>query len=163
MLYNQKMIVEIKGNILHISGSITQSFKDAVLYAANPIDTMSNYSGSALPFPCEGIAMENTVNKKIINGGDGNNYTAKFIYPNSYYDNDGRTLIPPTIYLKVDGRIVEKTELANPFPLKTLNYQREFYNQRERYFGYRYGVLGIEPQHERIYKYKQLKQQEKVV
>ena len=154
------MIVEIKGNKLYISGSINQPFKNAVLFASNPIDTMSNYSGSALPFPCEGIAMENTVNKKVITEPS---YTAQFIYPNSYYDNDGRTLIPPTIYLKIDGKIVERTELQNPFPLKTLNYKREFYNQREKYFAFKYGVLGLEPQHERIYKYKQLKQTEKVI
>ena len=121
---------------------------------------MSNYSGSGLPFPCEGIAMENTVNKKIITEPS---YNTEFIYPNAYYENDGRTLVPPTIFLKIDGKIAEKTELANPFPLKTLNYQREFYNQRERYFAYKYGVLGIEPQHERIYKYKQLKQTERVI
>lgn len=154
------MIVDIRGNRLFISGSINGPFKEAVLYAANPIDSMSNYSGSALPFPCEGIAMDNTVNKKKITE---NSFSAEFIYPNSYYENDGRTLVPPTIYLKVDGRLIEKTELENPFPLKTLNYQREFYNQRERYFGYKYGILGIEPQHERIYKYKNLKMREKVV
>lgn len=154
------MIVEIRGNRLIISGSIDVPFKEAVLYAANPIDSMSNYAGSALPFPCEGIAMDNTVNKKEIRESS---YNAEFLYPNSYYENDGRTLVQPTIYLKVDGRIMERKELENPFPLKTLNYQREFYNNREKYFGYKYGILGVEPQYERIYRYKNLKMREKVV
>ena len=76
------MNITIKHNKITITGTITQPFSKAKLYAANPIDRMSNYSGSGLPFPCSYIAFDNTPNIKHINTPE---YGAVFSYPNSFY------------------------------------------------------------------------------
>lgn len=154
------MNVSVSNGRVKIKGTIGKGFNNAELYAANPIDMMSNYSGSGLPFPCESIAFENTPNRvKIVS----TSYEADFIYPNSYYLNDGRTLVNPTIFLKVDGDIVEKYELENPLPLRTLNYRRDFYDNRDKFFAYKYGIMPVETQFERMKRYKQIKLSEGVI
>ena len=75
------MNIQFKGNKVVITGKITQAFSKAKLLAANPIDRMSNYAGSGLPFPCYDIAFDNTPNIKHINES---NYAATFEYPNSF-------------------------------------------------------------------------------
>jgi hypothetical protein len=84
---------------LQISGSIKNyaQFNNIVIIAANPIDKMSNYSGSGLPFPNYEIAFENTQNiHKVDTSGSFNNITFK--YPNSFYTPDGINKIKPSIY-----------------------------------------------------------------
>ena len=93
------MEVSVKDNKVIIHGTINKSFSRAKLMAANPIDRMSNYSGSGLPFPCADIAFENTPNLKHITTS---NFGATFEYPNSYYLPNGIDKVPPTIYLIVD-------------------------------------------------------------
>ena len=114
------MNIQIKDNKVIVTGKINQPFTKARLFAANPIDRMSNYSGSGLPFPCYDIAFDNTPNIKHINS---ENYGATFEYPNSYYMPNGRDKVPPTIYLSVDNKIIEAKELVDPLPLKTLTHR----------------------------------------
>ena len=61
------MNITINNNKILIKGTITIPYKNAKIIAANPIDMMSNYSGSGLPFPSSEIAFENTPNIYILN------------------------------------------------------------------------------------------------
>lgn len=148
------MQVSINGSTINIIGEINYGFNEAYLIAPCPIDTMQNYAGSGLPFPNEQIAYENTPNKYKITS---NNYNTKFIYPNSYYLEDGKTLVPPTICLVVDGKIKEKYECPNILPLKTLSYRENRYKNREHYYGSRDFILPIDTAEKVMYAYASAK------
>ncbi len=71
-------------------------------WAANPIDRRDSYVGSGLPFPNAEIAFENTPNTGVVQAVTGR-YTIKLFYPNSFYTEGGRTLLPPHVLVKVCG------------------------------------------------------------
>lgn len=146
------MEVSIKEDKVIIHGNIKQSFINAKLIAANPIDRMSNYSGSGLPFPCADIAFENTPNVKHITT---QSFGATFTYPNSYYLPNGIDKVPPTIYLIVDDNIFETKTLPDPLPLKTLTYRGV--NNRERFFSYKYNNLPIANGDKTLINYRNMK------
>ena len=133
------MNVTIKNSTILINGSINIPFKNAMLIAPAPIDTMQNYSGSGLPFPNSEIAFENTPNKKIITN---NSYNATFIYPNSYYIHDD--LQPPVIHLVVDNKIIDKYVLPNILPLKTLTHRNMRFEDRSHFYGSKDYMLPID-------------------
>lgn len=146
------MEVTVKGDKVIIHGNITQSFNRAKVMAANPIDRMSNYAGSGLPFPCADIAFENTTNIKHINSS---NFGATFSYPNSYYLPNGIDKVPPTIYLIIDDKIIESKELPDPLPLKTLTHRGV--NNRERFVSYKYNNLPIADGDKTLINYRNMK------
>lgn len=146
------MNIQIKHNKITITGVITQSFSKAKLYAANPIDRMSNYSGSGLPFPNSHIAFDNTPNIKHINTSE---YGATFIYPNSFYMPNGIDKVPPTVYLSVDDVIIETLVLPDPLPLKTLTNRGT--ENREKFVSYKYNNLPIVNQDEVMIAYANMK------
>ena len=109
--------IEDKNVIIKGTLKNPNSYKKKIITAPNPPDKMTSYSGSSLPFPCEGIALENTKNyKEIDNSGI---IDVTFIFPNSYYSPDGYNKIKSPIILLIDDKKIIY-ELANIFPLKTL-------------------------------------------
>lgn len=151
------MEVTVKDDKVIIHGNITQSFSRAKVMAANPIDRMSNYSGSGLPFPCADIAFDNTSNLKHITSS---NFSAIFKYPNSYYLPNGIDKVPPTIYLIIDDKIVEAKQLPDLLPLKTLTHRGV--NNRERFVTYKYNNLPIANGDQVMISYKNLKLTENI-
>ena len=110
-------------NIVKISGNIKNPgmFQKMLIFAANPIDRMSNYSGSGLPFPCADIAFDNTPNKYLIESSGF--FKVTFKYPNSYYSQNGFTKIISAIFFILDtGNKKEnfKIELKDLCVLRTL-------------------------------------------
>ena len=94
------LTVKQKENKILINGYIKNynSYKKMVVIAPNPPDKRTSYSGTALPFPSEDIAFENTKNYfEIKNDGKIN---IEFLYPNSYYTPDGYTKIISPIIVK---------------------------------------------------------------
>jgi hypothetical protein len=88
-------------SLLQISGAVKNNalYNSVVIIAANPIDRMSNYSGSGLPFPNYEIAFENTPNiHKVDSSGT---FNIPFKYPNSFYTPDGINKIIPSIYFVI--------------------------------------------------------------
>lgn len=118
--------ITVQGNILNPG-----AYKLMVLLGANPPDSLSNYSGNALPFPCFDIAFDNTINKYMIPSTGYFNVTFK--YPNSYYKSDGRTkVISPIVFLLDDNNIT--FELNDKCKLKTLTNRGSdvyFYSKKE--------------------------------
>jgi len=130
--------------LVHIQGDIPDfdNYSKVLIIAANPIDRMTNYAGSGLPFPCADVAFEQTPNyheasKKEVN--------LTFKYPNSYYgyewtNNKIFQKKPPTIYLitvKKGSQISQITPyllpIREPLPLRTLTHRPGFYNGPEFY------------------------------
>jgi len=126
--------VKIKGNIASASNYIGM-----VIKASNPIDRMTTYTGSGLPFPCHGIAFEGTPNEYKI--PDNGIFETTFSYPNTFYDEDYTKLIPPCIFFILQQKnkepLVFKYELANPLPVRSLTYRPryrtgpQFYSMKE--------------------------------
>lgn len=83
---------------LAIDGSIEnpKQFARMHIMAAHPIQQMTSYSGSGLPYACPVMAMENTPN--LFNIQSDGDFSTVFSYPNSYYTNDGFQRIPPSIF-----------------------------------------------------------------
>ncbi len=101
---------------------ITKPFKEALLIAPAPADRITSYSGSALPFPCSEVAFDRTPNKYKISASN-KSFKTEFIYPNSFYLPDGRTLVKPSIFLVLDGKVVDVKELEPVLNVRTLNYR----------------------------------------
>jgi len=102
----------IKGTLKNPS-----SYKKKIIVSPNPPDIRASYSGTALPFPCEEIALENS--KNFFEIKDDGVIDVKFIYPNSFYSVDGyKKIISPIILMIDDIKIIH--ELIDFCPLKTL-------------------------------------------
>lgn len=132
------MDITINNDNIIVKGTINFPYKHAKILAANPIDRMSNYSGSGLPFPSAYIAFENTINEYIIKVPS---YTATIKYPNSYYLDNGIDKIPPTIYIIIDNKIYDSYILPDRLPLKTLITRQS--TSREKFHGFKNNNLPI--------------------
>lgn len=108
--YNNKTFV-IKGLLRN-----ADSYKTKILCAPNPPDIRNSYSGTALPFPNEFIAFENTKNHYKIDNGV---IDVVFKVPNSYYSSDGYNKIKTPIMLIIDDKKIIY-EFDDFCPLKTL-------------------------------------------
>lgn len=146
MIFNDEytafdITVNSDNSALKINGSIKNHtmYKDIIIIAPNPINRMSSYSGSGLPYPNYEIAFENTPNiHKIEASGI---FDISFKYPNSFYMPDGINKIKPSIYF-IFSTIDDKSfrlqyELRDINPLRTLinrNSRKnpEFYGAKDR-------------------------------
>lgn len=97
-------------------------YSKIALSAANPMDRMTNYSGSGLPFPCATIAFENTPNHALIDSSGKIN--SVFLYPNSFYAQNGKDKIISSIFFdatSINGdNTVHRYELIDRCVLRTL-------------------------------------------
>jgi len=109
---------QFNGNLLIIKGILKNhdTYNKKIICAPNPPDLRTSYSGTALPFPNEDIALQNTKNYFQITDGF---IDITFKTPNSYYSNDGYNKIKTPIILIIDDKkiIYEFDDLC---PLKTL-------------------------------------------
>jgi hypothetical protein len=115
---------------LKINGSIKNNtmYKDIIIIAPNPINRMSNYSGSGLPYPNYEIAFENTPNiHKIEASGI---FDITFKYPNSFYMPDGMNKIKPSIFF-IFNTIDNKT-FRLQYELHDINALRTLINRSSR-------------------------------
>ena len=90
---------------------------------------MMNYSGSGLAFPNSSIAFEGTPNFYTVEKNGIVN--TMFKKPNSYYANDTRTRVEPSIFVKLlqnggsNNPIIVRFKLEETLPLKTVFYRPE--------------------------------------
>lgn len=67
--------------------------------AAAPPAYMGSFTGSALPFPNERIAFENTPNLGTIKVSNTRRFTIPLDMPNGYYSPNGKDIVPPYVDL----------------------------------------------------------------
>ena len=115
--------VSIRGNVKN-----PQMYKNIVVMAPNPIDRMSNYSGSGLPFPNNEIAFQNTPNKIDITGSG--IIEGTFLYPNSFYMHDGINKIVSSIFLQLFDKYDKVKHLH--YELDDVNALRTLINRKSR-------------------------------
>lgn len=129
---------------LTIHGKVVNpsDYKFIELSAPNPIDRMTNYSGSGLPFPNPTIAFENTPNYYIV-PPSGEVHTV-FSRPNSYYGQETQKKIKPSLFVTLYPNnnlepIFVHFEMDDVLPLKTVYYREdrtdpEFYERKADIF-----------------------------
>ena len=108
-----------ENNYMIIKGSLKNpsKFTKKLIVAPNPPDYRTSYSGSALPFPCQEIAFEKTKNYYEI--GNNGVIDIKFMFPNSYYEPEGRKkIVSPLLLILDENRHLYETK--DMCPLKTL-------------------------------------------
>ena len=132
--------IHVEKGEVYISGTISDlsSWDKVLIIAANPIDRMTTYAGSGLPFPCQDVAFDQTPNIVTVTEP---NVSIVFAYPNSYYTYDNWTKVPPSIFLVKTHHqkmpSIERYTLPDPLVLRTLNYRKgyyagpSFYSQKE--------------------------------
>jgi hypothetical protein len=113
----------VKGNVSHKTHK-----KLYIQYsAANPPTYNASFSGSALPFPTEEVAFQNTPNKGTVDVIN-HEFTFSLRYPNSYYKNMGNIYVKPCVKIVV---VDEKNtpisdevvfNLGEGVPFRTLNW-----------------------------------------
>ena len=121
-----------RGDMNHLRLKIVSTEKiddDTVTFiGANPPDQRTSFSGSALPFPNEEHAYENTPTHGVVEL-DAQEYEAviTFLIPNAYYTNMGNTYVNPHLKLvyKQKGIMYErKVDVLDRIPFITLTHPK---------------------------------------
>lgn len=150
---NKNMIM-INGIINNKNILLNNKYLFIKYWAANSPNYNSSFSGSALPFPNEKIAYENTPNKNIIPVKNGK-FSFFINFPNSYYINLGTKLIPPTVNIiavnsnHIPVSNIQRVVLGNSIPFRTLTWSNIrnwnngplFYNNRNLPIRTQYEIL----------------------
>ena len=146
-------------SLLNIAGSIRNNalYSNIILTAPNPIDRMTNYSGSGLPFPNYEIAFEKTPNiHKIDSSGV---FNVSFKYPNSFYMPDGLNKIKPSIFFVFT--INENVSFRLQYELHDINALRTLVNRASRknpeFYGAKDYILPIDTAEKVMYAYSRAK------
>lgn len=122
------------------------------ILAPNSAMSMTNYSGSGLPYPCADVAFDNTPNRQELTVS---NFDVEFVYPNSYYVNGGTTKIKPSIFFSFLYRSSTvptfiRFELEDILPLKTLTHRTE--RSGPEFYSRKAEVVGVPPTQEYLLK-----------
>ena len=158
-------IVELNdGNQIKITGTIKTfaEFDSAEIMAANPMDRRMSYNGSGLPFPCAAIAFEKTPNYKKLMKEDNGEFRLFFMYPNSYYTEDGLTRIPPSIFIILRKTGSQPVFIRFELPMspilnvRTLTY-RNLPRQGPHVYNMKEDVVGICGAQETMMRYRDAK------
>ena len=146
-------------SLLNIAGSIRNNalYSNIILTAPNPIDRMTNYSGSGLPFPNYEIAFENTPNiHKIDSSGV---FNVSFKYPNSFYMPDGLNKIKPSVFFIFTSN--ENVSFRLQYELHDINALRTLVNRVSRknpeFYGAKDYILPIDTAEKVMYAYSRAK------
>jgi hypothetical protein len=146
-------------SLLNIVGSIKNNllYSNITLIAPNPIDRMTNYSGSGLPFPNYEIAFENTPNiHKIDSSGV---FNVSFKYPNSFYMPDGLNKIKPSVFFIFTSN--ENVSFRLQYELHDINALRTLVNRVSRknpeFYGAKDYILPIDTAEKVMYAYSRAK------
>jgi hypothetical protein len=99
-------------------------FSKMEVYAPHPINRMTSYTGSGLPFPCAAVAFDNTPSYlQIPKEG---NFNTVFQYPNGFLTQDATNKVAPSVFVKLTYAnpaiqpVIIRHGLDDPLPLRTL-------------------------------------------
>ena len=146
-------------SLINIKGSLKNKviYNNVIIIAPNPIDRMSNYSGSGLPFPNYEIAFENTPNIHTIDSSGV--FDISFKYPNSFYIPDGINKIKPSIFFIFTDNNDNSFRLQ--YELHDINALRTLVNRSSRknpeFYGAKDYILPIDTAEKVMYAYSRAK------
>jgi hypothetical protein len=140
-------IQPIENEQLFITGKIPnpKDYIERTVFAAAPIDRMTNYAGSGLPFPCSDIAFEGTPNRYPV--PESGIIQTTFKKPNSYYTANHEK-VPPTVFVRLVDKTGKPTFIKYPLedklPLRTLFYRQQGHDPA--FYQRRADILGVQSQ-----------------
>jgi hypothetical protein len=146
-------------SLINIKGSVKNKviYNNIIIISPNPIDRMSNYSGSGLPFPNYEIAFENTPNIHTIDSSGV--FDISFKYPNSFYIPDGINKIKPSIFFIFTDNNDNSFRLQ--YELHDINALRTLVNRSSRknpeFYGAKDYILPIDTAEKVMYAYSRAK------
>lgn len=146
-------------SLINIKGSVKNKviYNNIIIISPNPIDRMSNYSGSGLPFPNYEIAFENTPNIYTIDSSGV--FDISFKYPNSFYIPDGINKIKPSIFFIFTDNNDNSFRLQ--YELHDINALRTLVNRSSRknpeFYGAKDYILPIDTAEKVMYAYSRAK------
>ena len=146
-------------SLINIKGSLKNKviYNNVIIIAPNPIDRMSNYSGSGLPFPNYEIAFENTPNIHTIDSSGV--FDISFKYPNSFYIPDGINKIKPSLFFIFTDSTNNSFRLQ--YDLHDINALRTLVNRSSRknpeFYGAKDYILPIDTAEKVMYAYSRAK------
>lgn len=114
-----------------VKGAMTEPVENGQIryLAASPADRRASYSGSGFPFHNAEQAFIDSPNRGIVELV-GNTFEIPLLFPNSYYIQLGRELIPPTLFIYYNNQSGEKRiieiKLSDPIPYRFLGYPAQF-------------------------------------
>ena len=152
-------------SLINIKGSLKNKviYNNVIIIAPNPIDRMSNYSGSGLPFPNYEIAFENTPNIHTIDSSGV--FDISFKYPNSFYIPDGINKIKPSIFFIFTDNNDNSFRLQ--YELHDINALRTLVNRSSRknpeFYGAKDYILPIDTAEKVMYAYSRAKIENDIV
>lgn len=137
---------DIEKDLISFTLAVSVPITSGRVFAAAPPQIDYSYAGSLLPYPTAKEALENTPNSLSLSAGIPV-VSGKFKMPNSFYEVNGATKVPPTIFVSLlrvghtDPTIIRCT-LKEPYPVKSLTYRQltrnpTFYNIRAELVGVR--------------------------
>lgn len=93
--------------------------------APDPINTLTSYSGSAIPFPNKEFAYSNKLNVGSVKLNDqSGDFRIKMNVPNSYYSDFKGTIILPVITISYK---LEDKEYSQDILVKNIPYRSQYY------------------------------------
>ena len=118
-----QVLSEGQGDFL-VRGTVKQANPNGIVkfFASSPPDHRTSYAGSGLPFANPEMAYESTPNKGAVRASNGD-FQFKVVYPNAFYVDQGKTLLPPHVLIKVCDEHHEETQaivLGDKIPHRTL-------------------------------------------
>lgn len=134
---------------LRIDGIVLngKNYKRVEVIAPNPIDRMTNYSGSGLPFPCAAVAFEATPNWINVDPQGEGRFSGVFKYPNGYYMQNASTKINPSIFVILTPAQGEPTfirlELPDPLPNRTLTHRAPRSTIGPNFYAIKDDIIGV--------------------
>lgn len=139
-----------------VRGSVVSpsSYAKMELIASNPIDRMTTYTGSGLPFPCAGMAFDGTPNYVEI--GPSGSFEKVFAYPNAFYAQDAFEKIPPSVFVRLYYKneqlepVYVRMELPEPVPtqVRTLTHRQNRYKLGPDFYGAKTDLIGVRGAHD---------------
>ncbi len=120
IIYHNRYDITVKGEIQNtVNGGIIH------YEAPNPIDRLSSFSGSGLPFVNYQQAFDNTPNRGNIELSTNNYFSIDILMPNSYYVGLGTVLIPPSLFIKYhngEKQVTVPIKVNQAVPYRSLTY-----------------------------------------
>lgn len=136
--------------MLYLEGDFKEPslYSKRVVFAANPIDRMTTYTGSGLAFPNNTIAFENSPN--YFEADVSGKIKATFFRPNSYYAPDTYTRVVPSIFVKLipvaagADPIIIQFKLEDTLPLKS----RKVGGRGPEFYAKKAEIIGVRSQYD---------------
>lgn len=155
LLFNDARVqctAELRGDrTVALTGRVANAgqYAHIEVLAPCPIDRRAAYSGSGLPFPSIGVAMDGTPNYAHVPPEAEGAFSVVFKYPNAYMSDDACEKIPPSVFVVLTPRAgagdatIVRMEMPDDLPVRTLVERREKCALGPEFYAAKAEIIGV--------------------